>query len=342
MSYDFFAIKIQAESRTSDDYFFGYFFGKINSNLEYKFICFPRKFVDRNKTPLEMPFTEYKNYLNEVYHHISSRSQEIVEMTKEFNVYFGLQIRKMGGLGAQGFRFSKMMEENNTDLIRTELNDLFRNWSSDIIIHLALDFSSFSQIYQQASDSANTKDMLSSLSKNRKDIASISDFYPLLDPMAGITIDKLEIGSVFWCTITSFVDEAQEIKLKKEYPDYFSEEGDNIVPFEGTIILKELTADGRGVLVKIMISDWFFAKSIILRNMRILQNVKKVQNRFPKISEREFLIDPQKALTRSGTKTAANTAHFEAKKPIFDLATFFILLAIIALAFVIYFFFFYT
>ncbi len=342
MGFDFFAIKIQAESRTSDDYFLGYLFGKINSNLEYKFICFPRKYVDRNKNPLEITYTEYKEYLNEVYLHISARSQEISEMTKEFNVYFGLQVRKMGGLGAIGFRISKMVEENNGELIRSELNDLFRNWSNDIIIRFALDFSSFSQIYQQAAVSANTQDMLRAIGKDRKDIASISDFYPLLDPMAGVTIDQYEIGSVLWCTLTNFADEAQESRLKKEFPDFFDENGANIVPFEATIILKELTADGKGILVKILINEWFYAKSIVLRNMRILQNAKKVQNRFPKLQEREFLIDPQKALARPGPKTAKNTAHIESKKPIFDLATVVILLAIVALVFIIYFFFFFT
>ena len=342
MNYDFYAIKVQAENRTSDDYFLGYFFGKVNSGLEYRFICFPKKYVDREKTPLEMPFAEYKDYLNELYLRISSRSLEIVEMTKEFNVYLGLQIRKMGGMGAQGFRFSKMAEEKNTELIRSELNDLFQNWTSDIILRFTLDFSSFSQIYEQASLSVDTKVMLSSFGADRKDILSISDFYPLLDPMAGVTIDQYEIGSVIWCTISRFSNQTEENRLKKEYPDFFDEAGGNIVPFEGTLVLKELTADGRGVLVKVMIADWFFAKSIILHNMRLLQNTQKLQNRFPKLQEQSFQIGLDNPQARPASKGTTNTAHLENKKPIFDLGTVFIIFAIIALAFLIYFFFFYS
>jgi hypothetical protein len=342
MSFDFYAIKIQAESRASDDYFLGYFFGKINANLEYRFICFPRKYADRNKADLDRPFQEYKEFVHQVYQNLSAKSSEVVEMTKEFNTYLGLQIRKLGGIGTQSLRFTRMVEENNTDLVQSELIDILRNWTSDVIVRVSLELSSFSQISQKATTQYRTQTVLASVDKERKDLASISDFYPLLDPISGVPIDQFGIGSTILFTITKFVNDDQKKHVIDAYEGYFDDNYANIVPFEGVIVLKELAEGGKSLLIKVHFGDDFFAKSIVSKNMKIMLPPRKSYNRYSQEEEKTAQKSAPRIENKISIASSTASERISVKKPVFDIVTLLIILAIFGILVFIYFFFFLT
>jgi len=64
MFFDFFALKIRAESKASDEVFYGYVFGKTGEKIEYRFICLPRRFSKQVSVDLKSPLSTYKEFLN--------------------------------------------------------------------------------------------------------------------------------------------------------------------------------------------------------------------------------------------------------------------------------------
>lgn len=344
MSFDFYAIKIQAESKASDDYFLGYFFGKTGENLDYRFICFPRKYSGKSHLELEKPFSEYKEFIHQFYQSLNETVPEMVESTKEFSAYIGTQIRKLGGSGTQNLKFTRMIEENHQDLLRSEIRDFFKNWTSEVTLHISVELSTFSQISQNENLQNKVQSLLEEAGVDREDLKNIPDFYPIMDPMTGMSIEEFEIGSTIWCSITNFPEKESKASFLKKFADFFDEEGKNIVPFEGIITSKEILPGGKGVLIKIQIGDTFFAKSVVLKSMRLMQDIHKMQNRFPQMKEKEIPFENivSKAAKSDYTDKKNRIEKAPDEKPVFDFFSILIIAAIIIITIFIFFFFFLT
>jgi len=282
VAFDFFCIKIQAISRASDEMFFGYFFGKKGESVEYRFIDFPRKYSELAKLPLSLPCNAFRETLGEAYTRLLERSFEISEMTSEFVKYLKLQIRKAGGEPTLSLRFSHILEESNPDLLKVELEELLKHWTSQIQIQFDVQTFTSEEFSANVMKELDTQSELKKNLESRQDLWNLPDFFPTLDPMGGVSIEQFDIGGKIFCTIPAFDDEESKGKLQATYPSHFNEEGENSVPFVGSILSKEnLPGNSGAVLIKVQVGGFFEAKSIILKSMRLMYDSSKLQKRFP-------------------------------------------------------------
>ena len=280
MFFDFFSLKIKAESKATDEAFLGYFFGKTNETIEYRFICFPRRFSSQISLDVNLPLTNFRETLNSFYVDIAGHSAEVSEMTGEFMRYLHNQISKVGGREGLAIRLSKIIQNNEVDIIRFEINEIFKNWTSSLDLELNVETSTYEELTNAFLGDVDNESFLNSL-KSRDDIMSLPEIYPIVDPLEGVSIDQFDIGDMIYCTILGFTDEEAQRRLVDEYPGHFDAENKNTVPLEATIVSKEImpSVSKNFVLIKVQIGSNFVAKSIVLRSIRLMFDPDKMKSR---------------------------------------------------------------
>ena len=280
MFFDFFSLKIKAESKATDEAFLGYIFGKTNETIEYRFICFPRRFSSQISLDLNLPLANFRESLNNFYTDIAGHSVEVSEMTGEFMRYLHRQIDKLGGREGIAIRLSKIIQNNEVDIIRFEINEIFKNWTSSIDLELSVETSTYEELTNSFLGDVDNGEFLSSL-KTRDDIMSLPEVYPIVDPLEGVSIDQFDIGDMIYCTILGFTDEESQRRLVDEFPGHFDAENKNTVPLEATMVSKEImpSVSKNFVLIKVQIGQFFVAKSIVLRSIRLMYDPDKMKKR---------------------------------------------------------------
>ncbi len=286
MFFDFFSIKIYAESKATDECFVGYFFGKAKEKLEYKFVCFPRRYKGQMSVDLNLPLSSFKEYLTKFYQELLVKSADVSEMTGEFMRYINLQIKKNGGREALSVRLSKIIQNEENDIIRMEINDLFQNWTSSLEMELVVETSTYEELTNSFLGEIDNEHFLSSIT-SRNDLMSLPEVYPIVDPLDGVSIDNFDIGDSIYCTILGFSDEDEQRKVIEEFPDHFDAENHNTVPLEATIVSKEIlpSVSKNFVLIKVQIGAEFVAKSVVLRSIRLMYDPDKMHNRLSSLKE---------------------------------------------------------
>src|SRR6056297_1988902 len=236
MEFDFFSIKVFAESQSSDEIILGFFFGKVEGRLEFQFINFARRFKDFAKVDLKKDLTQFKADLNQVYRKLIARSGDIISKTNDFSSYLKSYINKSGGRLAFSNKLSNIIEKNDPEAVRSLLRDLLDEWTSDVRINFEWGCSTYSEMStEESSKTENILQIQNALenTKDRKDLLDLADFYPVVDPMEGNQVSGLKIGDSIFITIISFNNEEDQKKLLTTYPNKFDENEKNIKPFEG-------------------------------------------------------------------------------------------------------------
>lgn len=280
MFFDFFSVKIKAESKATDEVFLGYFFGKAREKLEFKFICFPRRYSKQISVDLNLPLANFKQFINNFFQELLIKSSEVSEMTRELTRYLDIQIKKTGGRESLSLRMTKIIESDSNEMIKMEINELFENWTSSLEIAYVLETSTYEELTNHFLGDVDVSEFLDTIS-SRNDLVSMPEVYPIVDPLDGVSIDSFDIGDTIFCTILGFNNEDQQNKLIQEFPENFDSEGKNTVPIEATIISKEIlpSVSKSFVLTKVHIGTEFEAKSIILRTIRLLFDPGKMKKR---------------------------------------------------------------
>jgi hypothetical protein len=279
MEFDFFSVKVYAESQSSDEIILGFFFGKVEGRLEFQFINFARRFKDLAKINLKEDLNDFKKDLNQIYRKLIARSGDIISKTNDFSNYLKSYINKNGGRLTFSNKLSTIIENKDTEAVRSLLRELFDEWTSDVKIRFDWGCSTYNEMsLEESSKTEQSLDIQSAIenTKDRKDLLDMADFYPIVDPMEGKPVASLKVGDSIYLTVVNFNDEGEEQRLVNSYPDKFDENGKNIKPFEGYITAMEYCSAEKGtVLLKVQIDEWFLAKAIIMSNIRIMQTNRR-------------------------------------------------------------------
>ncbi|MEA1884474.1 MAG: DUF4899 domain-containing protein [Thermotogota bacterium] len=279
MEFDFFSIKVFAESQSSDEIMLGFFFGKVEGRLEFQFINFARRFKDLAKIDLKKDLNDFKTSLNQSYRKLIARSGDTIPKTNDFSNHLKSYINKNGGRLTFSNKLSTIIKNKDTEAVRTLLRELFDEWTRDVKIRFDWGCSTYNEMsLEESSKTEQSLDIQSAIenTKDRKDLLDMADFYPIVDPMEGNPVASLKVGDSVYLTIVNFNDEGEEQRLVNSYPDKFDEKGKNIKPFEGYITAMEYCSAEKGtVLLKVIIDEWFVAKAFIMSNIRIMQKNRR-------------------------------------------------------------------
>src|SRR6056297_2518093 len=178
MEFDFFSIKVFAESQSSDEIILGFFFGKVEGRLEFQFINFARRFKDLAKINLKKDLNGFKDDLNQIYRKLISRSGDIISKTNDFSNYLKSYINKNGGRLSFSNKLSTIIDNRDSEAVRTLVRELFDEWTSEVKIKFDWGCSTYSEMsLEELSKTEGTLQIQNALdnTKSRKDLLDIAD-----------------------------------------------------------------------------------------------------------------------------------------------------------------------
>ncbi|HOO33637.1 MAG TPA: DUF4899 domain-containing protein [Thermotogota bacterium] len=291
IEFDIFTIQVLIKNITMDELILGYFFGKKNERLEYSFFIFPASF--RRKIPdLEYnPYLIYKEKISEIFNDILPDNPEILENSKKIMEYVNFQFNKIGGSEKFSKRLTYLIESDEKDEINMEILGLFENWVEKKEIQLNIQTFTTDEFSKQMLDSID----MSNISEDYRDFSALrnlSEFYPLIDPIHGVTIDKFLVGMPLKCTILSYPDDETEQKIREYFKDQIDVREGYLKPIEGIIVSKEILPGKMEtyILVKIKLLEDVFAYSIVLKALRLIRPSANDENFLPPLERKDDLI----------------------------------------------------
>ncbi|GEM_PF-2361594 len=273
MDFDFFSVKLIAEAHSSDELIVGFFNGKKDSRLDFQFVAFPRRFKNLLNLETTDHLSEFREKMNVLYKSLMTRSNDVLMKSNEFIGHVKRMIQKKGGRSAFTKKISHMIEKNDRSNLYYELHEILNEWTSEVKLTFDYEATTYNELSEREAEKKNVDidlDTASNLPESRQDLISTSDFYPIIDPMEGIKISNVKVGEPLYVSVIHFSDEEEQKKLQQAHPQSFDENGKNIKPLESYVIAREFLNEKNGtMLIKVLIDDWFVAKSIIMSNMRI-------------------------------------------------------------------------
>jgi hypothetical protein len=278
MDFDFYTVKLYAESQSSDEVIIGYFFGKVDGRIDFQFITFARRFKNFARISVEDDINDFREKLNFIYKELLSRTGDVITKSTDFMNYVKSYINKKGGRTAFSKKLGSHISSEDSTAIRVELKDLFDEWTSEVNIKFNFEHSTYTEMSSDEALKAGSQidvESASMYTKKRNDLLELPDFYPIIDPMEGNPVSSVKVGEMIYVSLMTISNEADKERIMASFPDKFDENGNNIKPFEAFITAREFISKGKGtMLIKVLIDDWFEAKAIIMSSMRIMKDKK--------------------------------------------------------------------
>ena len=284
--FDIFVIQFNLKCTSMDETIHGYIFGKRDGNIEYSFYVFPTNTNAKLPDYAETEFFVYKEKLMKIFNELIPNTPEIAERTNRLLNYIREQFKKLGGTEHFSHRLSHLIENEQHDELLFEIKGLFENWveRSELHYHVQLyDFADFSKAMLGGVDLEEVEEQFLSYSN----LTKMPEFYPLIDPIQGMTIDFFDVGDKMKCTILTYPDDDTKAKIVETFSDSFDDEGNLVKPIEATLVSKELLPGKKEtyVLVKVELLENVFAYSIILKPLRLIQPDKEELNVMPPLEK---------------------------------------------------------
>jgi len=231
-----------------------------------------------------------------------------------------------------------LISTGDSSAIRIELKELFNEWTSEVNIKFDFEHSTYTEMSSGEALKAGSQidaESAANYANRRNDLLELPDFYPIVDPMEGNPISTVKVGEMIYVSIMNFPNESDRERLVSLFPEKFDGDGNNIKPFEAYITAREFLSNGKGtMLIKVIIDEWFEAKTIIVSSMRIMKDKqhKKLLNEAPD-KDKNFL----QTLMKGGSVKRDEEA-IEEKERLIDfimVGTILLLLAIVVIVVVL-------
>ncbi|MFN3691789.1 MAG: DUF4899 domain-containing protein [Fervidobacterium sp.] len=266
---DLYFIKIKARSKGTAEDIVGYFFGKTNSAPDFDFVVVPVRFSNLiDDITLDENLSEFKEKLEKVKQKIKE-SPGIYDITLAFSAYLNNIMNRRGKIPL-GIEFSTAIKENDTDVLKVVIGDLFEEWSPKMEVNVkfhAMLLEEYSALtFLDIQEDFTDENIMKIYS--RADVADLVEVFPVIDPINGTSILQFDVGDKIPVVILN--PGKYDKQLREKFPDYDSKK----MSVEATIISKELirVKGGNIYLVKVELFENVYAKAFISPALKILSD----------------------------------------------------------------------
>lgn len=266
---DLYFIKIKARSKGTAEDIVGYFFGKTNGSPDFDFVVVPVRYSNLiDAITLEEDLNEFKGKLEKIKQKIKE-NQGIYDITLAFGAYLNNIMNRRGKIPL-GIEFSTAIKEEDADVLKVIISDLFEEWSPKMEVTVKFqgmlleEYSAltFFDIREDFSDENIVK------AYSRADIVDLVEVFPVIDPINGTSILQFDVGDKIPVVILN--PGKYDKQLREKFPDYDSKK----LSLEATMISKELirVKGGNVYLVKVEIFEGVYAKALVSPALKILSD----------------------------------------------------------------------
>jgi len=274
---DFFLVKFVITSKLTDEIFVGYFFGKKDGKFEYNLAAISRRYFSPKMVDLEKTYLGFKRDLEKIKKEIVEKFPNIKELNRDIQNFVRIQIGKIG-YDTFAKKLHKTIEDDDEGLLRMLVREIFESWTSRLELNLAYELLDY-EIITREMVSTSSDDRIISQIYQRDDLKELPEIYPLIDPVEGVSIDEFQIGDRVFFTVLNPGTEEVKNKLIENFPRHFSKDGDNIMPFVGELLSKEVipTISKDYVLIKVDFGNEIVGKAIVLRSIKLLATEERLK-----------------------------------------------------------------
>ena len=307
---DFYFVKFFAVSSLTGEVVTGYMFGKKKGNPEYKVAAIKKSKIERFKLPdLSLNYLEFKDEMDKLVYTLL-KEDTTAELERQFAAYFTTALKRSG----MDFINSKMflaVENSDLPLIKAILGELMEDWEGEVSLKVVAEKLTINDLVW-LDVSGRSLDESFKQYLTRVDVTNSPEVYPMIDPLEGVSIIKLDVGDPIYVYVVDPVDQSNLNKLKELYPDKFDDTDKNIIPIEGYLISKEMIPNTDYYFIKVDLGGGMIGKAIISVNLRIMIDENKVAIMR---EEREKILLEDKSKKIIGDYINAVKKHSEAGVP---------------------------
>lgn len=277
MAKDFFFVKYLIKSRLTDEIFLGYFFGKKDGKFEYDIVAILRRYFNPKIINLEESYFAFKKDFEKIRNEIAEKIPLMKELNRDIKNFLKIQLGKMG-YDVFAKKIFKTVEDDDEGLLRMIIREIFENWTSRFELEMVYELIDYEVITKEMFLSSTDEKIIEQI-YHREDLQGLPEIYPLIDPVEGVSIDEFQVGDKIFFTVLNPGNEETKNKLIEDFPRHFSKSGDNIMPFIGELLSKEIipTVSKNYMLIKVDFGNGVIGKAVVLRSLRLVASEERLK-----------------------------------------------------------------
>lgn len=257
---DFYAVKFIAASNLTGETYVGYIFGKKGQSPQFNVVVLNRSQLKEFEIPdITKDYLEFKSDVDMLYYQLSKEKDNYT--LTQFKAYFYSVLRKMN-FEIVGTKIFLAVEENDVYVLKSLINDILSEWAGETKIKLVAQKFDYKDLtWISAVKEKGEKGFEEYL--NRPDVKNAKEVFPIIDPVEGYPVIKLDVGEPI---IVLEIDREKE--ENREDPG-------NIL--EGKVISKELIPSTSYLFLKIDLGRHGIGKTIVHQDLKIAIDQNKIQ-----------------------------------------------------------------
>ena len=253
---DFYAIKFLASSSLTGETYFGYIFGKKRQTPEFNVSILNRKTIKEYEIPdISEEYINFKSKMD-ILNYTLLKDSKTMNLNKQFNAYFFTTIKKYG-LDTISTKFHLAVEEGDPYVLKAIVQDILFDWANETSIKLVAQKYRYEDLTWLSATKEKGEEGVFEYLK-REDVIKALEVYPVIDPLEGILVYKLDVGDPL------FVIE-------------MSKNGNKEI-IEGNLISKELIPNTDYIFLKIDLGNGIYGKTVVLKSLKININETKLMS----------------------------------------------------------------
>jgi len=276
---DFYALKFLATSNLTGETYVGYMFGKKAQTPYFNVLLLTRAQLREIDLPdITKDYLDFKSDIDMLYYKLSKEKNN--NLISQFKAYFYSMLKKMKS-EVTGTKIFMAIEDEDVYVLKSILSDILSEWAGDTKIKLVaqkFDYKDLTWITAvKEKGEEGLKEYL-----NREDVKDATEIYPIIDPIEGYSVSKLDIGEPI-------------IVLPMENKNENEKNVGKVV--EGKIISKELIPSSDYIFLKVDLGNGALGKAVVHRELKVsvdqnrLQILRKSQEKTENENETKIIGD---------------------------------------------------
>lgn len=259
-------IKFAGQSKVTLEGYIGYFLITRSGDFKYDVIQYPLSFSSMINVSFKDDFKLIQLRIPQIKNRMVKSSPEIKEMNSDLEKFIS---KKINSDVSFKHRIKIAIQNADVEVIGSIIEDFFKEWVDSIKMSVDIQEMTFAEFSKQLSKVGNSEDAFKAI--KRDDLKDLSEAYPIVDPIAGKSINDFRIGEKIYFTVLRFANDQVKAEMLKKFPDDFNAQGENVSPLVGRIISKEFVPEfGEDfTLIKIECQNFYF-KAIVLNSMNLM------------------------------------------------------------------------
>lgn len=269
------------KSRVTAEFGVGYFFGKSNDAPEYDVFVVPTRLLNQIVLDLNADYSSFMKAFAQQKSKFFSQYPETEDISRELLSHLRSTIN-MRGPQLLGAELTAAVRDNDEELVRYIVQELFKDWAPKIEVDAFFKQVSYEDIsaesYMQLWEDFEAEGLGQLMT--RPDLADYPEVFPLVDPVLGKPLSEFDLGDTVFFLILSVKDKEKLEKLKQMYPKHFSQTR-GVVPLSGALIGKELLKGKKGeyYLIKVDLGEGLIGKGLVPKSIKVMADYSRFQEK---------------------------------------------------------------